>query len=114
MDILLIIISYLSLGVAVVSTAVVGFCWREYYVIYHRNLLYVIGLVFSRSLTNYAVVNVLMWYFTYYEGDLVTSAVLSNIQGALSSIFVIVIANIADSFIGRYRTLLFSNTAYIG
>ncbi|GKC63384.1 proton-dependent oligopeptide transporter family protein [Tanacetum coccineum] len=76
MDILL-IISYFSLGVAVVSTAVVGFCWREYYVIYHRNrnLLYVIGLV-----------NVLMWYFTYYEGDLVTSAVLSNIQGALSSI----------------------------
>nr|GEY32104.1 proton-dependent oligopeptide transporter family [Tanacetum cinerariifolium] len=68
-----------------VSTAVVGFCWREYYVIYHQNLLYVIGnfgatgfyccrgilletilchlpskspicLVFSRSLTNYNMV----------------------------------------------------------
>ncbi|PWA88103.1 proton-dependent oligopeptide transporter family [Artemisia annua] len=71
-------------------------------------------LVFSRSLTNYAVVSILMWYFTYYEGKLVMSAVLSNIQEALSSIFVIVMANIADSFIGTYRTLLFSNTAYIG
>nr|GFA09473.1 proton-dependent oligopeptide transporter family [Tanacetum cinerariifolium] len=40
---ILLIISYLSLGVAVVSTAVVGFCWRQYYVIYHQNLLYVIG-----------------------------------------------------------------------
>ena len=72
------------------------------------------GLVFSRSLTNNAVVAVLMWYFTYYGGDLVTSAVLSNIQDALSSILVIVMANLADSFIGRYKTILFSNTAYIG
>ncbi|GJV19464.1 putative proton-dependent oligopeptide transporter family protein [Tanacetum coccineum] len=111
---IVLIISYLSLGVAVVSTAVVGFCWREYYVIYHVNLLYVIGLVFSRSLTNYTVVGVLMWYFTYYKGDLVMSAVLSNIQQALSSILVTVMAHMADSFFGRYPTLLFSNTAYIG
>ena len=74
----------------------------------------VAGLVFSRSVTNSAVIGVLMWYFTYYEGDLVTSAILSNIQEASSSLLVIFMGHAADSFVGRFRTLLFSTTAYIG
>lgn len=72
------------------------------------------GLVFCRSLTKTAVVTVLMWYFTYYEGDLVMSAVLSNIQDSLSSLLVIFMAHSADSVFGNLRTILFSNTAYIG
>ena len=48
------------------------------------------------------------------DGGFVRSAVLSNIQESLSSLSVIVMAHSADSFVGRFRTLLLSTTAYIG
>ncbi|PWA88105.1 proton-dependent oligopeptide transporter family [Artemisia annua] len=72
------------------------------------------GLAFSRSLTSYAIITVLVWYFTEYGNDLVTSAIYFNIQGSLSSLLVIYMAHAADSFVGRFQALLFSNTAYIG
>ncbi|XP_071741427.1 protein NRT1/ PTR FAMILY 5.14-like [Rutidosis leptorrhynchoides] len=111
----LVIISYSLLAFTVVSSSVLLYLCRKYYFFFHKNILYVLGLVFSRSLTNNAVVDVLMWYLSYYDGDdLVMSAVLSNVQDSLSSLLVIVMAHSADSWFGRFRTLLFSNTAYIG
>lgn len=84
--------------------------FKIYYILYYVHA----GLVFSRSLTYHAVTNVIMWYVTYnMDGGFVRSAVLSNIQDSLSSLFVIFMAHSADSFVGRFRTLLFSNTAYI-
>ncbi|GJV19461.1 putative proton-dependent oligopeptide transporter family, MFS transporter superfamily protein [Tanacetum coccineum] len=108
------IISYSWLGFLAISTLVLVFFWKDYYFIYNYRLLYVVGLAFSRSLTSYAIITVLVWYFTDYGNDLVTSAVFFNIQGSLSSFLVIFMAHAADSFVGRFQALLFSNTAYIG
>nr|GEY64670.1 proton-dependent oligopeptide transporter family [Tanacetum cinerariifolium] len=76
------IISYSWLGFLAISTFVLVFFWKDYYFIYNHRLLYVVGLVFSRSLTSYAIITVLVWYFTDYGNDLVTSAVFFNIQGS--------------------------------
>ncbi|PWA79087.1 hypothetical protein CTI12_AA209680 [Artemisia annua] len=108
------IILYSWLGFLAISTLVLVFFWKDYYFIYNHQLLYVIGLAFSRSLTSYAIITVLVWYFTEYGNDLVTSAIYFNIQGSLSSLLVIYMAHAADSFVGRFQALLFSNTAYIG
>ncbi|KAI3677778.1 hypothetical protein L6452_37048 [Arctium lappa] len=110
----LLIISYSSLALLIVSTLVLIFCWKDYYFIYNHRLLYVIGLVFSHSITRYAITSVLIWYFTGNGDDLATSAILVNIQDSLSSFSVIFMAHAADSFVGRFRTLLFSTTAYVG
>lgn len=106
------IISYSSLGFLAISTLVLVFFWKDF--IYNHHLLYVVGLAFSRSLTSYAIITVLVWYFTDYGNDLATSAIFFNIQGSLSSLLVIYMAHAADSFVERFQTLLFSNTAYIG
>ncbi|KAJ0512967.1 putative proton-dependent oligopeptide transporter family, MFS transporter superfamily [Helianthus annuus] len=113
MNMLSIIISYPSLGFFIVSTLVYIVCRRHYYFIYDHRLLFVVGLMFSRSLTYYAIVEMLMWYLTDHEVSFVRSTVLSNIQESLSSLFVIFMAHSADSFVGRFRTLLFSTTAFI-
>ncbi|MFS7976631.1 hypothetical protein Hanom_Chr10g00894641 [Helianthus anomalus] len=113
MNMFLIIICYPSLGFLIVSTLVYIVCRRHYYFIYDHRLLFVVGLVFSRSLTYYAIVDMLMWYLTDHEVPFVRSAVLSNIQEALSSLFVIFMAHSADSFVGPFRTILFSTTSFI-
>ncbi|KAM0028122.1 putative proton-dependent oligopeptide transporter family, MFS transporter superfamily [Helianthus debilis subsp. tardiflorus] len=113
MNMLSIIISYPSLGFFIVSTLVYIVCRRHYYFIYDHRLLFVVGLMFSRSLTYYAIVEMLMWYLTDHQVSFVRSTVLSNIQESLSSLFVIFMAHSADSFVGRFRTLLFSTTAFI-
>ncbi|KAI3759940.1 hypothetical protein L1987_50327 [Smallanthus sonchifolius] len=64
-------------------------------------------------MTDYAIISVLMWYFTTSGDDLAMSAILTNIQGSLSSLLVIFMAHAANSYVGRFNTLLFSNTAYI-
>nr|XP_043638466.1 protein NRT1/ PTR FAMILY 5.8-like [Erigeron canadensis] len=112
MDIL-VLISYLSLAAVGISTVAYVYFDRKSFV-NDRIVAIVLGLMISRSLTNSAVVGILMWYFSYYEGNLVLSAVFSNIQDSLSSLLVIFMANLSDSFFGRFRTLLFSTTAYIG
>ncbi|KAI3805818.1 hypothetical protein L1987_21704 [Smallanthus sonchifolius] len=68
----------------------------------------------GRSLTDYTITSVLIWYLTYDGDDLVISAVFASIQSSSSSLFVIFMAHAADSYVGRFSTLLFSNTAYIG
>ncbi|XP_076931086.1 protein NRT1/ PTR FAMILY 5.14-like [Bidens hawaiensis] len=110
---LTLIISYSILGVLIVSTLVYIFCKRNYKIIYDHRLLFVIGLVFSRSLTYYAIVDNLMWYLVDHNEPFVRSTVLSNIQESLSSLFVIIMAQLADSYVGRFRTLMFSTTAFI-
>nr|XP_043638461.1 protein NRT1/ PTR FAMILY 5.6-like [Erigeron canadensis] len=87
---------------------------KEYYFIYKHRLLFAVVLAFSRALTNYAIINVLAWYFTDHGEDLVVSSIMSNIHGSLSSVLVVLMANAADSYVGRFYTILFSNTAYIG
>ncbi|PWA79084.1 hypothetical protein CTI12_AA209650 [Artemisia annua] len=113
MDIVL-IVTYTTLGVLVLSKLIAIFCWKDYYFIYDHRLLFVLGFVFSRSLAYYAIVDNIMWYLTDNDGGFVRSAVLSNILESLSSLLVIVMAHSADSFVGRFRTLLLSTTAYIG
>ncbi|KAJ9544796.1 hypothetical protein OSB04_024503, partial [Centaurea solstitialis] len=110
----LIIISHSSLAFLAVSTLVLIFCWKDYYFIYDHRLFYVLGLVFSHSLTSYAITSVIIWYFTENGEDLATSALLANVLDSLSSFSVIFMAHAADSFVGRFRTLLFSTTAYLG
>ncbi|KAI3819135.1 hypothetical protein L1987_12959 [Smallanthus sonchifolius] len=95
-------------------TLIPVFFWKEYLFIYNHRLLLVIGLVFSRSLTYNAIVSVLIWYLTSSGDDVVKSAILTNVGEFLSSMFEIVMAHAADSFIGRFQTLLFSTIAYIG
>ncbi|KAI3819141.1 hypothetical protein L1987_12965 [Smallanthus sonchifolius] len=52
--------------------------WKDYFFVYNHRLLYMIGLAFSRSLTNSAIVSVLMWYFTSDEDGVVMPAILTN------------------------------------
>ncbi|KAL8262279.1 hypothetical protein R6Q59_026328 [Mikania micrantha] len=87
--------------------------WRKYFFIYDHRFLFVVGLVFSRSLAYYAIVDNLMWYFIDHDVPFVKSTVFANIQESLSSVFVILMAHSADSFVGRFRTILFSSTAFI-
>ncbi|MFS8014058.1 hypothetical protein Hanom_Chr15g01340191 [Helianthus anomalus] len=89
------------------------FFWKDYFFIYNHRLLFVIGLVFSRSLTNVSIVSVIAWYFTVSGDDVLKSAILTNAHGFLSSVFVIFMAYVADSFVGRLKTLLCSNVAYV-
>ncbi|KAJ0650952.1 putative MFS transporter superfamily [Helianthus annuus] len=94
------------------DTMIPVFYWKDHFFIYNHCLLFVIG--FSRSLTRNAFVSILTWYFASNGDDVVKSAILSNAFDLISSIFVIFMAYLADSFIGRFQTLLFSNIAYIG
>ncbi|KAL8224750.1 hypothetical protein R6Q57_017307 [Mikania cordata] len=108
-----IVIWYSLVGFLIIFSLACLIYWRNYYYIYDHRLLFVVGLVFSRSLASYAIVDNLMWYFTDHDVPFVKSTVFSNIQEALSSLFVIFMAHSADSFVGRFRTILFSTTAFI-
>ncbi|KAD6120293.1 hypothetical protein E3N88_11564 [Mikania micrantha] len=107
------IIWYSLLGFLIIFSLVCLIYWRKFFFIYDHRFLFVVGLVFSRSLAYYAIVDNLMWYFIDHDVPFVKSTVFANIQESLSSVFVILMAHSADSFVGRFRTILFSSTAFI-
>ncbi|KAK1437178.1 hypothetical protein QVD17_02964 [Tagetes erecta] len=91
--------------------------WKQYYLIYNHRLLFVIGLMFSRSLTRTAIVSALAWYLTS-NGDasssVMISAIFTNIQGSLSLILELPMAHAAhSSLFGILPTLFISHISYI-
>uniref|UniRef100_A0A5B7BR24 Uncharacterized protein n=1 Tax=Davidia involucrata TaxID=16924 RepID=A0A5B7BR24_DAVIN len=74
-----------------------------------------IGLVFSHSLVENALVCVLIDHLAenWKSEHLHKVAAIVNVQEGVSAVMVIVVAHISDAYVGRFKMVLFSTAAYI-
>ena len=73
------------------------------------------GLVLSHSFAEYAVVSTLIDYLTrnLQTEDLPKAVAIINLQDGVKTVWAVVLANVADSCMGRFKVVLYTTLAYI-
>uniref|UniRef100_A0A7N2LCU8 Uncharacterized protein n=1 Tax=Quercus lobata TaxID=97700 RepID=A0A7N2LCU8_QUELO len=73
------------------------------------------GLVFSHSLVNYGVVNLLMDYLTdsWTNQHFAKATAIINLQDGVSTISEVIVAHLADSYYGRFNMIVICAITYI-
>ncbi|KAJ9694925.1 hypothetical protein PVL29_010414 [Vitis rotundifolia] len=91
--------------------------WFRYYFFFSKAVLLISGLVFSHSLVEHAVVDVLMSYITdpdvKEEVNLSIAAAVVNMQQVTTAIATILIAFITDAYFGHFKMILFTTATYV-
>ncbi|KAM0988233.1 hypothetical protein ACFX13_012442 [Malus domestica] len=73
------------------------------------------SLVFSHSFVNQAIVGILIVYLTesWNTEQFEMAAIVTNLQEGITSVMVIVLAHISNSYMSRFKMIVSTNAAYI-
>lgn len=79
--------------------------WFQYYFVFSKAALLISALVFSHSLVEHAVVDVLMSYITdtWKNVHLNVAAVAVNTYEVTSTIVVVLLAHASDAYFGHFN-----------
>lgn len=89
--------------------------WFQYYFVFSKAALLISALVFSHSLVEHAVVDVLMSYITdtWKNVHLNVAAVAVNTYEVTSTIAVVLLAHASDAYFGHFKMILITTKTYI-
>lgn len=81
----------------------------------HWRTYYFIGLVFSHSFVDHAILSILITYLTYnwIDDHFQMAAVVENIRDGLSDIMVIILAHMPHTYRGCFKVIVTTNAAFV-
>ncbi|KAJ7961264.1 protein NRT1/ PTR FAMILY 5.4-like [Quillaja saponaria] len=83
-----------------------------------KGAMFIWGLLVSHSIVDYACVSILVIFYTDKnaledELDLMRAAIFVNLQEGLTSISIILLSHISNTYIGDFKTIIISTSAYV-